>query len=54
MKDDPLKEKSLAFAVRIVSLLAPHQTSSLSADCKELLRLLVSSCKTLEKGMETP
>ena len=120
MKDDPLKEKSMAFAVRIVKLskwlreekkefsladqvlrsgtsiganlaearfgsskkdflnkckialkecsetqfwlelfercglLAPHQTSSLSADCKELLRLLVSSCKTLEKGMETP
>ena len=48
MKEDPLKEKSLAFAVEIVKV------QNGSDSCAELRRMLSATCKTLEATEDRP
>ena len=54
MKDDPLKEKSMAFAVRAVKLAQwlreEKKEFSLAGDCDELRRMLSATCKTIENN----
>ncbi len=59
MKEDPLRTKSMAFAVRIYRLskrlreylLDKAELTSYLTDCHELRRLLSATCQTLEKGL---
>jgi hypothetical protein len=61
-KEDPLRTKSMAFAVRIYRLskrlreyfLDKAELTSYLADCLELRRLLSATCQTLEKGLSNP
>ena len=58
MKDDPLKEKSMAFAVRAVKLAQwlreEKKEFSLADDCDELRRMLSATCKTIENNGKCP
>ncbi len=62
MKEDPLRTKSMAFAVRIYRLskrlreylLDKAEQTSYLTDCLELRRLLSATCQTLEKGLSNP